>query len=409
MSNENKKNNAVFPNEKETEKNSLRKNYFSSLADKYSKASHILYIVLLVCFIFTLVFNSKILTYNNFNYLFKDINTAAEIASNNYNSISYANDKLRVTKAFRGGVITASTTDMAIYNATGKKSLSINESFVLPEIAVSQKYAVIYDQGGNNYSVYNSFSRVYNTKTTHSISSITVADNGWYAIVSKDNEHNSVVYLYDDDFNLRNSYLFASKYVFSVSINTHGSRIAIVCTEAASAGDGYLTSVMICDPGKDSSRAEISLGTGIPFGSSFTNNELLNIVCSDGLYVLDENSGEIKTVYKFNQKNANKMSVSSAGCAIAFSDNKGTVNNTLLVFDETGKMVYDTVINGGISDIEYIEGNVFVNRNDTVIKIDVDSGKETEIQTFEKGTDIIVYDKNNILLCCQTKAKYIKF
>ena len=222
----NSKNPNIFSTNNEKDSGQVKKNYFSSLADKYSKASHILYIALLVCFILTLIFNSKILTYNNFNYLFKDINAAAEIASNNYNSISYTNDELRTTKSFRGGIITASTSDMAIYNATGKKTLHINESFTAPEIAVSQKYAVIYDQGGNKYSVYNSFSRVYNAKTSHSISSVTVADNGWYAVVSKDNEHTSAVYLYDDDFNLRNSYLFATKYVFSVSINTKGKLYA---------------------------------------------------------------------------------------------------------------------------------------------------------------------------------------
>ena len=99
------------------------KNYFSSLADKYSKASHILYIALAVCLVFTLLFNSKLLTYNNFNYLFRDLGSAAEIAEENYNSISYTNDELRVTKSFRGGIITASTTDIAIYTATGKKPL----------------------------------------------------------------------------------------------------------------------------------------------------------------------------------------------------------------------------------------------------------------------------------------------
>ena len=407
MANEIKKNNNVIPNENTGSVPS--KNYFSLLADKYSKASHILYIALLVCFVFTLVFNSKILTYNNFSYLFKDLNAAAEIASGNYNSISYANDKLRTTKAFRGGIVTASTTDMAIYNATGKKSLHINENFVLPEIAVSQKYAIIYDQGGNNYSIYNSFARVHNAKTPHSISNVTVADNGWYAIVSKDNEHTTAVYLYDDDFNLRNSYLFATKYVFSISINATGNRIAIICAEASPNGDGYLTSVIICDPGKDSSRAEISLGKGIPFGSSFTDNEMLNVVCSDALYVLSENNGEIKNKYEFEKKNANKMSVGSAGCAIAFSDNKGKVSTTLLVFNANGDAIYSGVIDGGISDMEYIEGSVFVTRSDTVTKIDIKSGKLTEIQTYEKGTDIIVYDENNILLCCQTKAKYIKF
>jgi valyl-tRNA synthetase len=117
------------------------------------------------------------------------------------------------------------------------------------------------------------------------------------------------------------------------------------------------------------------------------------------LYVLSENNGEIKNKYEFEKKNANKMSIGSAGCAIAFSDNKGKVSTTLLVFNANGDAIYSGVIDGGISDMEYIEGSVFVTRSDTVTKIDIKSGKLTEIQTYEKGTDIIVYDENNILLC----------
>ena len=405
MNNNKKINNNVFPKEN----NDHAINYFSALADKFSKAAHILYIALIVCFIFTLIFNSKILTYNNFNYLFKDMNAAAEIAASNYNSISYSNDNLRTTKEFRGGIITVSTTDMAIYNATGKKTLNINYNFVQPVIATSQKYAVIYDQGGNSYSVYNSFARVHHGKTSHPISFVTVADNGWYALVTKDNEHTSVVHLYDDDFNLRNTYSFASKYVFSVSINAQGNRIAIVSTEAKVSGDGFITSVMICDPGKDSSRAELILGDEIPFGATFTKGEMLNIACSDALYVLNENNGNIENKFEFDFNNPKILSLGQAGCAIAYGDSVGAMDNTVLVFNERGNLIYETKINGSISDIEYIKGYVFINLNGIISKIDIKNNKVTTVDSYEKGTDIIVYDSNNILLCCQAKAKYINF
>ena len=192
-----------------------------------------------------MLFNAKLFTYDNFNYLLKDIDTAFDVAKKNYNSISYTNDDLRVTKSFRGGIITASTTEMAIYAATGKKTLHINENFVSPEIASAQKYAIVYDLGGNNYSVYNSFTRVYHSKTEYSISSVTVADNGWYAITTKDNEHTSVVNLYNEDFKLKNTFYFATKYVFSVSINSKGNRIAIVTVGADERGDKFETNIMI--------------------------------------------------------------------------------------------------------------------------------------------------------------------
>lgn len=384
------------------------KNYFSSLADKYSKASHILYIALAVCFVITLLFNSKLLTYNNFNYLIRDLNTAAEVASENYNSIPYTNNEQRITKKFRGGIITACTTDMAIYTATGKKTLHLNESFVSPQIAASQKYSIIYDLGGNKFSVYSSFARVHTEKMPFPISFATVGDNGWFAIVSKDNAHTSVVYLYDDDFNLKSTYSYASKYVFSVSINTRGNRIGIVTTEADASGEEFYTVIELYEPKKKEVKATALIGGGLPCGSCFTDDDALQILCTDGLYVINENNGTLKNKFEFDSKNIYKSSLTEDGCAVVLSNNQGTVKNTVLAFDKSGNVIYNNDVNNGIFDIEFFEDNIFINQSDSITKINIKNGKISTASVFEKGLDIIVYNSNNVLLCCQTKAKYIK-
>ena len=408
--NSNKKQNKttnINTSKKSNVKEMNNKNYFASLADKYSIVSHILYIVLVACLVFTLLFNSKLLTYNNFNYLLRDLDSAAEIASQNYNSISYTNDELRVTKSFRGGIITASTSDIAIYTATGEKTLYANEIFVSPEIVSSQKYAIVYEHGGYNYNVYNSFANVHSSKSTHPISLISVSDNGSYAVVSKDNEHSSVVYLYDNDFQLMNTYLFASKYVFSVSINPEGNRIAIVTVEATSDGDKFQTAVMICEPGKKDDLATVKLSCGIPYGSAFSSSGALQVVCSDGLYVLNENNGELKNTFEITNARAHRVSIGKYGCAIALSNNIGTVNDTVIVFDKDGKMLYSIDVSNGILDLEYFKDYIFINQTDSLLKINIKNGKKDTISVLDKGNDIIVYNENNVLICCQTKAKYL--
>lgn len=383
------------------------KKYFEVLSDKYLKASHILYIALAVCFLVTLIFNSKLLTYNNFTYLIKDLNSAASIASENYNSISYVNDELRVVSDFRGGIITASSTDMAIYSASGRKTLYLSENFVSPQIASSKKYAIIYDLGGNNYSVYNSFARVHHGKTQYPISLVTVADNGWFAVVSRDNDHTSVVYLYDDDFNLKNKYSFASKYVFGVSINKRGNRIAILSTEAAASGDRFSTSVMLCKPGETDKISDMELDSGIPYGISFIESGNLQILTSEALHIINETNGKYEKSYKFNSKNISRFDINQFGCAVAFASSDGIINNSVLVFDKNGKLIYDVIETNGILDLKLYDDYIFISQSDTVTKINTRSGSRTQKNIFEKAFDIIVYNDNNILLCCQTKAKYI--
>ena len=362
--------------------------------------------MLAISFVLTLLFNAKLLTYTNFNYLFRDLNAAAEAAADNYNSISYTNDEMRVVKNYRGGIITVSSTDMTIYTATGRRTLYLNDSFVSPQISVSKKYAVVYDLGGNKYSVYNSFARVGGETLKYPISYVSVADNGWFAIVSRDAEHASVVYLYDDDLQLRNTYSFASANVFFVDINNKGNRLAIFKTETAL--DKFSTSVMVCEPDQDSSIFNVVISDGIPYGGGFMESGELQLASTDGYYVIDQSSGKILKEYDFEGRSANQVSVTEEGTAISLSNNKGVVNNSILVFDKNGDLIYNTNIDSGMLDIEYHSGYVFINLGESISRINVKNGDITEVKIFEKGSDIIVYDSNNILLCCQTKAKYIK-
>jgi len=381
--------------------------YFSDVSAGYSKAAKILFIVMAVYFLITLFFNSKLLTYNNFSYLLRDLNSAADLASGNYSSISYNDDELRVTKSFRGGIITVSSTDLAIYTATGNKTLYVNDSFVSPNVATSKKYAVVYELGGKKYSVYNSFARISTGSFQYPISGASASDSGWFALTTKDRTHNSVVYLYDDDCRHRNTYSFATKYVFATAISGRGHRIAIVLTEPD--GEKFSTSVMICEPGKSEKRAEVKISDGLPYGCTFTSEGNIQVICSDGAYLLDGNDGSMLNSYALKGINISRVSITPEGTAVAASGNLGVASNRIFVFDKKGNMIFETTVEGGMLDMEYGNGYVFVNQSTEVFKINVKNGEKTRKSTSYDGSDVIIYDGGNILLCCPTKAVYIKF
>jgi len=400
----------MIKNDKKSHKNSARvetkqneDNYFSFLSIKYNNASNIIFVLLVVVFVITLIFNSQLLTYTNFNYLFRDINSAAEAAGDNYKSISYTNDELRVVKKYRGGIITASSNDVAIYTATGRRTLFKSESFCSPQISASKKYAIVYELGAKKYNVYNSFAKVGGDELKHSISYATVADNGWFAVVTRDTDHTSVVYLYDDDMNLKNTYSFANANVFMVDIDANGKKIAIFKTSTNI--DKFATEIMVCESGKKDILFDTSVSNGIVCGGGFTENGNIQLVATDGYFLLDDNGRVIS--HSLFDYNISRVSVASNGCAVALTCNKGEAKNKILVFDQNGKSTYDTEITGSIIDMEYYDGFVFINQGDTVLRLHSKKDIST-VKLSDEGGDIIVYDSNNILLCCQTKAKYIK-
>ena len=212
--------------------------------------------------------------------------------------------------------------------------------------------------------------------------------------------------MYDDDCHHRNTYYFASKYVFATAINPKGNRIAMLMTE--SVGDKYSTSVMICEPGKDEKRSETVFSSGLPMGCCFTENGQIQVVCTDGVYFLDENDGSVKKNHTFDGTDEIKrVSITSDGVAVAMSTQSNVAESRILVFDKKGNMTYNDTVTGGMTDMEYYDGYVIINQNTSIIKINVKDGKRTSVKTAEGGNDIIVYDSGNILLCYRTKAMYV--
>ena len=166
-----------------------------------------------------------------------------------------------------------------------------------------------------------------------------------------------MVNLYDDDCDLRNTYSFSSKYVFTTTINRRGSRIAILLTEAK--GDRFSTSAVICEPGKSEKRIDISFSEGLPLGCCFSEDGGLLAVCTDGVFLIDENDGTVKNSHRFENMNISRVSVTPTGAAIAVSVRTGVAANQIFVFDKTGEQYYSMAVDGGMIDMEYFGNYLF--------------------------------------------------
>jgi len=113
--------------------------------------------------------------------------------------------------------------------------------------------------------------------------------------------------------------------------------------------------------------------------------------------------------YALKGINISRVSITPEGTAVAASGNLGVASNRIFVFDKKGNMIFETTVEGGMLDMEYGNGYVFVNQSTEVFKINVKNGEKTRKSTSYDGSDVIIYDGGNILLCCPTKAVYIKF
>ena len=165
---------------------------------------------------------------------------------------------------------------------------------------------------------------------------------------------------------------------------------------------------MICEPGKSDKRSEITFSGGLPYGCIFTEDGNIQVVCSDGMYLFDPNSGAIINDYPFVNSNISRISMTNDGIAVTVSGQLGVASNVIFIFDKNGNIIYNIMIDGGIIDMEYKSEYLFINRSTSIERINIKNNERKSSKITEEGADIIIYDSGNILVCCPTKAIYIK-
>lgn len=78
---------------------------------------------------------------------------------------------------------------LTFYDMRGQSVLTKAHAMSKPQMAVSEQYLYIYDQGFNTYSVYNSFSCLKTFTTDYPIYKIAGSDSGVYAVLTKANNY----------------------------------------------------------------------------------------------------------------------------------------------------------------------------------------------------------------------------
>ena len=138
--------------------------YYASVSAFYKIAERLLWVILTVFLTFSLITNYREITYSNFFYLLRDFSTAAESNTSNYQVLSYDSDDRQKFALYRGGLVSASPSSISIFTAGGRRTLKSNNDYYSPNVICCDKYVLVYDTARSAFSVYNSFSKVYNGK-----------------------------------------------------------------------------------------------------------------------------------------------------------------------------------------------------------------------------------------------------
>ena len=242
-------------------------------------------------------------------------------------------------------------------------------------------------------------------ETTYPISGAAVSDSGMYALISSASDANSAVYLYNNRFALINIYKKGGN-VLDVAISPDGDRIALV-TVSPNAG-GVSTSVMLAQPGKGEAIAERTIASSIGIQCHFTDSGKLAVMCTTGVAYISRN-GELDFFYDFDGKIPTSVELCGAGAAICLKKSAISEKNIIIIFDKSGKIVYNDVTDQKVDQLAYQEGVLFWTDYKGVTRIDLRSGETDFEGCATDGKKMLAVDDKEVLLCSPQKAVYITF
>ena len=209
--------------------------YYKKISERYRAAGFLLILVLVLFLGVMLIRYGEYITYDNFVYLMRDLDSIR--GTDGADDIKYPAAGEGTFAAFKGGLAVHSEGVFTLYDSTGVELTSKNESMSYPAMAAGAEYLLLYDVGGRSYSLYNSLTRVMTHQTEGNIISASVSDSGAFAVTFASNEARYVTEIYGKALTRMMS-IYKDKYVVSTAISDDGEYAAVVSVSEDTAGYG---------------------------------------------------------------------------------------------------------------------------------------------------------------------------
>ncbi|MBQ9428870.1 MAG: hypothetical protein IJU41_04920 [Clostridia bacterium] len=378
--------------EKQPEQNA----YYQRVSKKLQAAKYLLLLFFVLCAALTFFAYRKNITYDNLRYLLRDVDAAGHL-ENAGDKMTYTPSDTNFYAIFRGDLAVASGSGLSLCRALGSRSFDDRFSAKSPVAATSEKYMVVYDVGGNDFYVYNSLGRVYDGRLEYPVYDAAAADDGHFALLTRDVVGAYVIYVYNRDFKIVSK---LSRQNDVADICFVGKRL---CLCELRLDGGYLcTDVSTFLPGGE--RVEpLAAERGFPlaFGGRGSGYYLL---LSDGLIFYDKN-GEKEQATSFVSKTPLNFAAGKDAIALVLDEKTADTPLGVYVYTTNGKS--DSLpAESGLIDLCLLGKKVCLLYDGKLILCGDGESRETEI---EDRAVALFATGGTVTVCYQNYAKQYAF
>ncbi|MBQ4575995.1 MAG: hypothetical protein IJA85_12505 [Clostridia bacterium] len=378
--------------------------YYLAISRKYKYAKLFTVALLVIYLLFMISTRRDDITIENLRYMFKYIDVSPDGEEASLTELLYDSDSELTLELYRGDVVSATSKAVTIYDAGGSSVMTSEEAFDNPVIRSSEKYLMVYDLGGDHFSIYNSFTQLYTESFSFPISCADISDSSAFAVATRNLEYKTEVLFYDKNYKVVNR-ISKDKYAASLDLNPEGTELLLASFNVE--GGDYYTEIMRLKAAETEPSLLFTISDTMPLEIAYTSDGGFSLLCDRGICYYDE-KGVKRGEMIFSGLPADVYLGADYTVAV-FNQNLVGYNNLVLVTDRSGNTVYRTYLKGQLVDIDVSGDDVFILLDGSVVKIALDSGHEIS-EAVEKNTlQVLAAGDGAAVICYSNKASVCTF
>lgn len=340
--------------------------YYIKFSSRFKAAKFASVIILAVFLILMLGKYRSSITYDNFKYLIRDLDTSYSAGGGgSFSSIRYdAQSNMRFS-LFKNELAVVGSSRVSLYSSSGAQTLSEVTISAKPILEVSDKYILLYDLGSYNLTLYNSFTKVLEKTYDSPIFGAEICDSGAFAVITRSLEAKYEILFCNGSFTPVAKY-YKNKYVIDVAIRSDGGEIAILSTD--SVGGNFSSELMVCQANSKEAKYTYTIDNSYPIAVKYLDGGKLFVMFDNKMIFYDADGVKVNQ-YDISGKQPVCMNTNGNRVAAVIGTSIVNSENNIMVFDTDGNILYNDFINIKVKDISVTNDRLYILSTSTAIRV----------------------------------------
>ena len=269
--------------------------------------------------------------------------------------VAYSQGNFKDAAAMGNYIDVLTDTSFILYSSSGKELAVRQHGFLNPQIISSVNKAVIYSEGGKEYKVETRFNEANDATMNYPITTASVNNSGYYAIVTSSHDYLSELTVFDNDNKNVFKWYCSQGRIISCSLspdNTHVATIVLTSDNGDIKSDIIIYDLNSKNPISDNSYSGLLL-----FSLQYKDKNSISAIGDKEAIFLDGN-GNKRSVYSYSDKTLKCYYNNNGGTSLAFSRYGIGKETTVVSLDNNGGLIgqknIDTEVRKLCADNDYI-------------------------------------------------------